>query len=91
MKIKTKVFKEVDIEVKLPYFCKSKNERVFYKVLNEKGHNIEVKIYGFATSIEFSTTLNENLVFVEYIKIEEGEFNLASAKVMATLIAKVSE
>lgn len=88
MKIKTKVnvLKEVEVEIKIPYFCKSANGLVFYKVLNEDGHNIEVKTYDFATSIEFSKMLNKSLVFTEdNIEIEESEFNEAFERALETL------
>lgn len=80
IKIKTmiNVQKEVDVEIKLPYFCKSENGEVFYKVLNEDGHNIRVSTYDFIAGIEFSILLNEKLIFAEgNIEIEESEFNEA--------------
>lgn len=88
MKIKTtvNVQKEIDVEIKTPYFCRSENGRVFYKVLNEEGHNIIVKTYGFSTSIEFSTTFYDNLIFAEdNTEIEETEFNEAFEKAMNIL------
>lgn len=88
MKIKKKVevIKEIDVEVKLPYFCKSKNGRVFFKILNEEGHTIRVATYTFETSIEFSKLLNEGLIFTENnIEIEENEFNEAFNQALETL------
>lgn len=88
MKIRKKVnvVKEIEVDIKLPYFCKSKNGSVFYKVLNEEGHNMRVATYGFSTSIEFSEILNEGLVFEEgNIEIEENEFNEAFEQALETL------
>lgn len=88
MKIKTKVnvVKEIEVEIKLPYFCKTANGCVFYKLLNEEGHNMRVATYNFATSIEFSETLNGAIIFAEAnIEIDENEFNEAFERVLETL------
>lgn len=88
MKIKqlVKVIKEIDVEVKTPYFCKSEKGFAFYKVLNEEGHNIRVETYSFSTSIEFSEFLNEGLIFAEgNTEIEENEFNGAFNQALETL------
>jgi hypothetical protein len=86
---KINVQKEIDIEIKTPYFTKSANGRVFYKILNEEGHNIRVSTYGFSTSIEFSKTLNEYLIFAQdNIEIKESEFNEAFDYAIKTLKKK---
>lgn len=86
IKQKVKVIKEIDVEIKTPYFCKSENGCVFYKVLNEKRHNIRVVTYGFATSIEFSEILNEGLIFAgSNTEIKENEFNEAFEQALETL------
>lgn len=86
-KTKVNVVKEVEVEMELPYFCKSENE---HKALNADGHTIIVKTYRFATSIEFSETLNEGLVFEEgYIEIEESEFNEAFKDAVEFLASKI--
>lgn len=88
LKIKTKVnvVKEIEVEIKLPYFCKSENGSVFYKVLNEDGDNIRVVTYSFSTSIVFENTLNEYLVFAKgNTEIEENEFNEAFEQVLEIL------
>lgn len=91
IKQKVKVIKEIDVEVKTPYFCKSKNGFSFYKVLNEKGHNIRVVTYDFSTSIEFSEMLNEGLIFAgSNTEIEENEFNEAFKQALETLKNKLS-
>lgn len=80
LKIKTmiNVQKEVDVEIKLPYFCKIESGKVFYKVLDEAGNNIRVSIYSFKTEIEFSEIFYDNLIFAEgSTEIEESEFNEA--------------
>lgn len=92
MKIKTKVNvqKEIEVEIKLPYFCKSESGFAFCKVLNEEGHNIRVETYSFSTSIEFSEFLNEGLIFAENnIEIEENEFNEAFEQALETLKNKL--
>lgn len=88
MKIKTtvNVQKEIDVEIKTPYFCRSENGCVFYKVLNEEGHNISVTIYGFSTRIEFSEMLYESQVFAgDNTEIEESEFNEAFEQALEIL------
>ena len=88
MKIRKKVnvVKEIEVDIKLPYFCKNENGCVFFKILNEEGHIIRVATYEFATSIEFSQMLNEYLVFAEgNTEIEENEFNEAFEQALETL------
>lgn len=94
MKIKKKinVQKEIDVEIKIPFFTKSENGRVFYKILNEEGHNICVLTYEFSTSIEFKNWLNEYQIFAQdNIEIEESEFNEAFDYAMKTLNEKLRE
>lgn len=91
MKIKTKVnvVKEIEVDIKIPYFCKSENGCVFYKVLNEEGHTIRVVNYSFSKSVDYSEIFNERLVF-EWgnIEIKEGEFNEAFEQVLEALKIK---
>lgn len=78
MKIKTKINlqKEIEVEIKIPYFCKSGNGRVFYKVMNKQGHFITINTYDFIRKVEFLTYLNELTVFSDgNVEITEEEFN----------------
>lgn len=90
IKQKVKVIKEIDVEVKTPYFCKSQSGLMFYKILNEEGHTIRVSNYSFSVSIEFSKLLNELMIFAENnIEIEENEFNEAFEQALETLKNKL--
>lgn len=91
MKIKQKVnvVKEIEVDIKLPYFCKLENGCVFYKLLNEDGHYIQVSTYSFSTSVEASEIPNIGIIFAENnIEIEENEFNEAFEKTVEILINK---
>ena len=45
-----------EVEVNLPYFSKSKNEKVFYKVLSSD-RMLKVSLYDFHTTIEYTGVL----------------------------------
>lgn len=67
---------DVDVEISTPYFCKSENGRVFYKIINEQGNFITVTTYDFSKGVDFQRDLNEYVVLRDSnVEITEEEFN----------------
>lgn len=87
--VKTESISYKNIKVKLPYYAKSNNNKLFYKVLS-KEEVIQVELYNFSTSISFNNSIG--LAFSKDVEIcNEYEFKEAYDKALIFINNKLNE
>ena len=81
-----KIFTETirkEVEVNLPYFSRSENGKVFYKVLSAD-RMVRVNLYDFHTAVEYTGSV-ELALASDCVGCLESEFDTAFAEAMSKL------